>query len=485
MSNNINGGRRGTNALSSVDFYRRVPKDLTEATALGAFMSLCAMGVMGVLFLSETAAFARTTMATSITLDENTRPQIRLNFNITMHDLHCDYVSVDVWDALGTNRQNVTKNVEKWQLDDTGRRRVFSGRNRETREVKHDDHDGKTLDDIHNEQGVIHAADLTDATFDGWLTEHEMAFVDMYAPWCVWCQRLGPTWEKMAVEMKNAGMPVGVGKVDCVKEANLCRKQKVMAFPTLRWYHNSEAVAPDYKMDRTVTALVGFAKRKLDMDDKFKEWDKKQGSDTTEEQKDKKRQLFQQSRPDHPSCQVSGHLFVNRVPGNFHIEAKSKNHNLNAAMTNLSHAVNHLSFGEPIVTASRKTKRILKQTPEEHQQFSPMDDSMYTTFAYHQSYHHYIKVVSTHLNMGSSQNDANSMVTYQFLEQSQIVYYDPQNVPEARFSYDLSPMSVVVQKEGRKWYDYLTSLCAIIGGTFTTLGLIDATLYKVFKPKKL
>jgi len=29
MSNNINGGGR-RNALSSVDFYRRVPKDLTE-----------------------------------------------------------------------------------------------------------------------------------------------------------------------------------------------------------------------------------------------------------------------------------------------------------------------------------------------------------------------------------------------------------------------------------------------------------------------
>jgi hypothetical protein len=43
----------------------------------------------------------------------------------------------------------------------------------------------------------------------------------------------------------------------------------------------------------------------------------------------------------------------------------------------------------------------------------------------------------------------------------------------------------VVGKSGRKWYDYLTSLSAIIGGTFTTLGLIDAVLFKVFKPKKL
>jgi len=27
-----------------------------------------------------------------------------------------------VWDTLGTNRQNVTKNVEKWQLDEGGQR---------------------------------------------------------------------------------------------------------------------------------------------------------------------------------------------------------------------------------------------------------------------------------------------------------------------------------------------------------------------------
>ena len=445
-------------------------------------MSLCAIGIMAVLFLSETAAFARTRIATSITIDENTQPQLRLNFNITMLDLHCDYVSVDVWDALGTNRQNVTKNVEKWQLSADGDVRLFSGRNREQREVKHDEHD-QTLEEMHAAEGV-HAFELTEENWEKWLQENQMAFVDLFAPWCVWCQRLAPTWEKFAQEVKKAEMPIGVGKVDCMAQANLCRNQKVMAFPTLRWYHNGEAVSPDYKMDRTVQALLGFARRKLEMDEKYKEWDKKaEASGEDSETREQKRQLFQQNRPEHPACQVSGYLMVNRVPGNFHIEAKSKNHNLNSAMTNLSHVVNHLSFGEPMDQQSRKTKRILKQVPEEHRQFTPMDGHTYLTKEFHQAYHHYIKVVSTHLNMGSS--EANSMLTYQFLEQSQIVFYDVNNVPEARFSYDLSPMSVVVEKETRKWYDYLTSLCAIIGGTFTTLGLIDAVLYKVFKPKKL
>jgi thiol-disulfide isomerase/thioredoxin len=445
-------------------------------------MSLVALSIMGILFFSETMAFARTKIATSITLDENTQPQLRLNFNITMLDIHCDYVSVDVWDALGTNRQNVTKNVEKWQLSEDGNTRLFSGRNREQREVRHEEHD-RTLEEMHEEDGV-QAFELKKENFKGWLEEHEMAFVDMYAPWCVWCQRLGPTWEKFAQEVKTLKMPVGVGKLDCMQEADLCRDEKVMAFPTLRWYDNGKAVAPEYKMDRTVTALVGFSKRKLEMNDKFKDWEKG-AVDRGESDADieKKRKLFSQSRTEHPSCQVSGHLMVNRVPGNFHIEAKSKNHNLNSAMTNLTHVVNHMSFGEPLDQQSRRAKRILKQVPEEHQQFNPMDNSMYLTKEFHQAYHHYIKVVSTHLNVGSTV--ANQMLTYQFLEQSQVVYYEESNVPEARFSYDLSPMSVVVEKEGRKWYDYLTSLCAIIGGTFTTLGLIDAVLYKVFKPKKL
>jgi protein disulfide-isomerase-like protein len=445
-------------------------------------MSLVALTVMAILFFSETAAFARTNIATSITLDENDQPQLRLNFNITMLDLHCDYVSVDVWDALGTNRQNVTKNVEKWQISEGGDVRLFSGRNREQREVRHEEHD-QTLEEMHAESGV-HAVDLTAENWDEFMKENELAFVDLFAPWCVWCQRLAPTWEKFAQEVKNEKMPIGVGKVDCMAEADLCRNQKVMAFPTIRWYQKGEPISPDYKMDRTVQALTGFAKRKLEMDQKFKDWDKKAAEvGEPEEERENKRKLFAQNRPEHPACQISGHLMVNRVPGNFHIEAKSKNHNLNSAMTNLTHIVNHLSFGEPIDQISRRTKRILKQVPEEHQQFNPMDGSLYLTRDFHQAYHHYIKVVSTHLNVGSS--DANQMLTYQFLEQSQIVYYDVNNVPEARFSYDLSPMSVVVEKEGRKWYDYLTSLCAIIGGTFTTLGLIDAVLYKVFKPKKL
>jgi len=153
-----------------------------QATALGAMMSLCAIFVMTILFISETWAFARTNLATSIGIDENDQPQIRLNFNITLIDLHCDYVSVDVWDALGTNKQNVTRNVDKWQLDEEGTRRIFSGRNRDVREVAHEEHEESLEEMLHKNEGSF-VWDLNSENFKEFLEEHEMAFIDMYAPW--------------------------------------------------------------------------------------------------------------------------------------------------------------------------------------------------------------------------------------------------------------------------------------------------------------
>jgi hypothetical protein len=144
------------------------------------------MCVMGTLFLCETIAFARNTIATSIVVDNNENslePMIRINFNVTMQDLHCDFVQVDVWDALGTNKQNVTKNIDKWQIDENGVRRIFSGRNREVRALAHDEHD-MSLEEMQEEAGGDgHVVDLTSENFDAFVQENEMAFVDMYAPW--------------------------------------------------------------------------------------------------------------------------------------------------------------------------------------------------------------------------------------------------------------------------------------------------------------
>lgn len=65
------------------------------------------------------------------------------------------------------------------------------------------------------------------------------------------------------------------------------------------------------------------------------------------------------------------------------------------------------------------------------------------------------------------------------------MHYNSEDVPEAKFNYDISPMSVVISSKRRRWYEFLTSLMAIMGGTFTVLGLLDNFVHTVLKPKKL
>ena len=84
-------------------------------------------------------------------------------------------------------------------------------------------------------------------------------------------------------------MPVGIANIDCEANHDLCREQEIMAFPTLRWYENKEAQS-DYKSDRTVKAFIAYVKRKLELNDKFKDWDKK-------------------GENKNPGCEVSGTLW--------------------------------------------------------------------------------------------------------------------------------------------------------------------------------
>lgn len=366
----------------------------------------------------------------------------------------------------------MSKNVEKWQMDEGGVRRIFDGRNREQRDISHDTHhpDIETL----HENGV-HAVALTEDSFDPFLKEHKFSFVNFYAPWCIWCQRLEPTWEAFAEELERNEhsaneIQVDVAKVDCVANRNLCSAQRIMAFPTLRLFKEGAVFAPDYKQDRTLVGLQEYAKAKLELEEKMKDWHPL------------RKERIEAQNKQHPGCMLAGYLLVNRVPGNFHLEARSNQHNLNAAMTNLSHVVNHLSFGQPLKSDQLKK---MKKFPEFSENIAPLDANVYLNKDFHQSYHHFSKVVSTHYEVDSMFSRKNVVLGYQMLSQSQVMGYSEEDVPEAKFSYDLSPMAVVVTNKGRRWYDFITSLCAIIGGTFTVVGLVDTLLHKMKGTKGL
>ena len=75
-------------------------------------------------------------------------------------------------------------------------------------------------------------------------------------------------------------------------------------------------------------------------------------------------------------------------------------------------------------------------------------------------------------------------LSYQMLAQSQLSHYEEDVVPEAKFIYDLSPVAISFREKTRKWYDYLTSVMAIIGGSFTVVGMMESTVYSISSKKR-
>ncbi|EWM21113.1 Thioredoxin domain protein [Nannochloropsis gaditana] len=458
--------------IKSFDFYRKVPLDLTEATWHGGLVSILAILFMLSLFVVELSSFIASTTHSTVVVDFNRDQQIRINFNITMLDVPCEFATVDVLDVLGTNQQNVTKNIEKWNLDQNAQRRMFQGRNREQRDLVHDDHH-PALDLAH--QDGEHALPLGKDDFAGFVAGQEYVFANFYAPWCVWCQRLAPTWEAFAEALERQQFNIKVVKIDCVEHRDLCAESVIRAFPTLRLYKAGKAISPDYREDRTVEALTSYIERTLDLHAKV-------ASSAPEHREKIERTLFAEA--EHPGCLLSGFLLVNRVPGNFHIEARSKYHNLNPTLTNVSHVVHDLTFGPPVTREYREKLALL---PKGFQQTrSPLADQVYVVSKVHHAFHHYLKVVSTHYEVSRTFGGQKSTVLqYQMVANSQVMHYQDDEVPEAKFSYDISPLATVISSKKRAWYEFLTSLMAIIGGTFTVLGLLDHMLGKVLKPKKM
>ena len=95
--------------IRSVDFYRHVPKDLTEPTAPGAVLSIVATVVMFALFIGEIASFLSPEPRTDMFVAQDQEgKRMKVNVNMTYHKLPCFALSFDVLDALGRHEVGMT-----------------------------------------------------------------------------------------------------------------------------------------------------------------------------------------------------------------------------------------------------------------------------------------------------------------------------------------------------------------------------------------
>lgn len=92
------------------------------------------------------------------------------------------------------------------------------------------------------------AINMNIAQFDQFMHEEKPVLVDYWAPWCVYCRRIAPAYEKIAEEY---GDQLVIGKVNIDEESQLAEAEKIEVIPTLVLYRGGKAVdsivAPDSK----------------------------------------------------------------------------------------------------------------------------------------------------------------------------------------------------------------------------------------------
>ncbi|GMI19415.1 hypothetical protein TeGR_g6433, partial [Tetraparma gracilis] len=388
---------------------------------------------------------------------------------------------------------------------------IFAGRNLQQPDVLHD-HDAAgeskhgTLEDLHRDG--VHATPLEGEELDGLLKgkESDFLFVDFYAPWCVWCQRLEPTWEKFAavVDAAHAAEPptmasTDVVKVDCEANSKYCGTQAIAAFPTLRMFHQGKKVGGDYKGDRTIEGLTkhvtdSYAALGMKVTDQGLKKGRKPPGGAAKAWVD----------DDHPGCRLTGSVWVSRVPGRIQIEAKSNFQDMNAKNTNVSHVVHHIGFGTSL---NKRTMQKLNKVPEEYRTVSPMNGNVYKTDKLHTAHHHHLYVVPTkHLNPSDASLGERVLGTFvlarlsnfaraftspfsrsasfnyhQLSYQSQLIEFPEDKVPAVTFAYDFSPLEVTIQKESMPTYEFIVKMLALIGGTYTMFSLTERSVKAVSK----
>ena len=73
-----------------------MPKDLTESTLSGAFVSIISLVIMGLLFFSELRNYLSLNESSEMYIDETSGTEkIRVNLDIIFPNLPCDILSLD------------------------------------------------------------------------------------------------------------------------------------------------------------------------------------------------------------------------------------------------------------------------------------------------------------------------------------------------------------------------------------------------------
>eukprot|EP00094_Tigriopus_californicus_P009463 TCALIF_09126-PA protein Name:"Similar to ergic1 Endoplasmic reticulum-Golgi intermediate compartment protein 1 (Danio rerio)" AED:0.36 eAED:0.37 QI:0/-1/0/1/-1/1/1/0/174 len=163
--------------------------------------------------------------------------------------------------------------------------------------------------------------------------------------------------------------------------------------------------------------------------------------------------------------------FLLQVPGNFHVSTHSVDTQPDAY--DFAHEIHEITFGSKIRKISAKGIGT----------FNSLGGREKLDSTGLESHEYVMKIVpTTYEDLGG-----NRLVAYQYTYayRSYMSFgHGGRVIPAIWFRYDLNPITVKYHEKRPPLYHFLTTVCAIVGGTFTVAGIIDSCLFsaaEIFK----
>ena len=208
-------------------------------------------------------------------------------------------------------------------------------------------------------------------------------------------------------------------------------------------------------------------------------------------------------------CEISGRVELARVPVQLRVVAEAHHQTIAASWLNMSHLVRSLSFSAIPPTPKKPPPRRRPprrrgpeadeggEDPEDDDEPPPPDPEAARVAALHArvsnldegahlhplggkafharalyaAYEHFIKVIPTTFALDSAGGE---LLLYQANNR---INRRNGEAPSLHFSVDISPMRVEVREVHPSLTEFVTHLCAVLGGVFTTMGLIDGFFF--------
>jgi len=498
------GGGDPLRRLKKLDIYRKVPRDLTEGSAAGGMLTAVAIVLLFVLTIAELRSLAQIHDETELVVDRSEDGAFRINLNLTVLGLSCEFLSVDLKNALGSDREDLNdETLHKYATDDKSSW-VGSATKKLPPQIHTYEISPGAKDHYGNER---HAIELDKKSFEEALNDYEVLLVDFHSPRCIHCVKFAPIWEIAAGLVKERApgkgstldthrkYSVALATVDCIQNIELCRARHIQAYPTVHVYRqppggaqnqakpsggilggyfdtNKDHLYEVYHGPRDAEAIATFALKVLDevlVQDPTLGKNAFVGPSTDVEGDGRPESTVHAA-----GCRVEGYLDVRRVPGSVIIRPHSRDdaHDFDTGLVNVDHRIDHLSFGHrmtlysddgPYSQSDSAATPVVVAPGETVNGFKAREKGF--------AHAHFVKVVSkTTVPLGRP-----SVQAYEYSIASDS-FRSKNGIPYIEIAFDLSPLQIRVVETRRDWIEGITAMLALIGGLFSASFIIEGLL---------